>query len=194
MPLPTMGDLTWVSALDHPGLLAPGTHAALAAWVATDPTVAGAVAVAAIDPSLADTAAFVAAYRVPMTASVNCVVIQGRRGDVERIATAAVRADMRADVNGVVKRLLDARKCSFMSLDEAVARSAMEHGGITPIGLPDGWRVMVDAGVRDIEVAVIGSGIRGSKLLLPGALLARYPGAEVIEGLAYVLPAPVGPG
>ncbi len=101
---------------------------------------------------------------------------------------------MRADVNGVVKRLLDARKCSFMSLDEAVARSAMEYGGITPIGLPGGWRVMVDAGVRDIEVAVIGSGIRGSKLLLPGALLARYPGAEVIEGLAYLPPAPVGPG
>jgi hypothetical protein len=34
-------------------------------------------------------------------------------------------------------------------------------------------------------VAVIGSGIRGSKLLLPGALLGRLPGAEVIADLAH---------
>ena len=144
MPLPTLGDLTWLPALEHPELLAPSTHAALVAWAATEPLVGESVGVAAIDATLADTAAFVAAYHVPMTASVNCVVIQGRRGETERIAAAAIRADMRADVNGVVKRLLDVRKCSFMGLDEAVARSAMEYGGITPIGLPDGWRVLVD--------------------------------------------------
>ena len=187
MPLPTLGDLTWLPALEHPALLAPATHAALVAWAAAEPAVATEVGVAAIDATLADTAAFVAAYHVPMTASVNCVVIQGRRGETEQIAAAAIRADMRADVNGVVKRLLDARKCSFMSLDEAVARSAMEYGGITPVGLPDGWRVLVDEQVGQLPAIVIGSGIRGSKLVLPGELLARYPGAEVIEGLAYVL-------
>jgi hypothetical protein len=31
---------------------------------------------------------------------------------------------------------------------------------------------------------VIGSGIRGSKIILDGALLAGLPAAEVIEGLA----------
>lgn len=31
---------------------------------------------------------------------------------------------------------------------------------------------------------LIGSGIRGSKLILPGALLAQLPGAEVVAGLA----------
>jgi hypothetical protein len=31
---------------------------------------------------------------------------------------------------------------------------------------------------------IIGSGIRGSKLWLPGPSLATLPGAEVIEGLA----------
>ncbi len=189
MPLPNLGVLEWMPALEHPELLAPGTRASLVAWAAGDPAVAGSVAVAAIDVRLADTAAFVAAYQVPWTASVNCVVVLGRRGGDERIAAAAIRADMRADVNGVIKRLLDARKCSFMSLDDAVARSAMEYGGITPIGLPDGWRVLIDARVETIPVVVIGSGIRGSKLLLPGPLLARYPGAEVIDGLA-TLPAP----
>jgi hypothetical protein len=30
---------------------------------------------------------------------------------------------------------------------------------------------------------VIGSGVRRSKLILPGAVLARLPGAVVLEGL-----------
>jgi len=191
MPLPSLGSLTWVAALDHPQLLAPRTHAALVAWAATEPRVSESIAVAAIDATLADTAAFVAAYDVPMAASVNCVVIQGRRGDTERIAAAAIPADMRADVNGVVKRLLDARKCSFMGLDDAVTRSAMEYGGITPIGLPNDWRVLLDQRVGHLPAVVIGSGIRGSKILLPGELLADYPGAEVIDGLSYApLPQP----
>jgi hypothetical protein len=38
--------------------------------------------------------------------------------------------------------------------------------------------------VLDIEVAVIGSGVRRPKLLIPGRLAGELPGAEVIEGLA----------
>ena len=60
----------------------------------------------------------------------------------------------------------------------------MEYGGITPVGLPAGWRILVDARVAAVPLAVIGSGVRRSKLLLPGALLAELPGAEVVDGLA----------
>jgi prolyl-tRNA editing enzyme YbaK/EbsC (Cys-tRNA(Pro) deacylase) len=66
----------------------------------------------------------------------------------------------------------------------AVEESGMEYGGITPVGLPAGWRLLVDSRVLDIEVAVIGSGVRRSKLLLPGRLVGEIPGAEVIAGLA----------
>jgi prolyl-tRNA editing enzyme YbaK/EbsC (Cys-tRNA(Pro) deacylase) len=60
----------------------------------------------------------------------------------------------------------------------------MEYGGITPVGLPDGWPVLVDAAVMEQQLVVIGSGVRHSKLVLPSALLATLPGAEVIDGLA----------
>jgi prolyl-tRNA editing enzyme YbaK/EbsC (Cys-tRNA(Pro) deacylase) len=60
----------------------------------------------------------------------------------------------------------------------------MEYGGITPVGLPGSWRLFVDARVPEIEVAILGSGVRRSKLLLPGSLLAELPGAEVVDGLA----------
>jgi prolyl-tRNA editing enzyme YbaK/EbsC (Cys-tRNA(Pro) deacylase) len=186
MGLVRLGDLDWQRALDHPELLAQPTHAALLAWARLIPEVAEQVQVAASDPGLADTAAYVAAYHVPIDASVNCVVVLGSRAGEERVAAAAIRADTRADVNHVVKRLLDVRKLSFMTMDEAVVGSGMEYGGIAPIGLPVAWRVLVDGRVAEIPWALIGSGIRGSKLLLPGELLARAPGAEVVDGLGYV--------
>ena len=43
--------------------------------------------------------------------------------------------------------------------------------------------MLVDADVAKLGNAVIGSGIRGSKLWLPGRLLAELPGAEVLPGL-----------
>jgi prolyl-tRNA editing enzyme YbaK/EbsC (Cys-tRNA(Pro) deacylase) len=44
--------------------------------------------------------------------------------------------------------------------------------------------VLVDAAVTAAGNVVIGSGIRGSKLELPGDALADLPGAVVLEGLA----------
>ena len=81
-------------------------------------------------------------------------------------------------------KVLDVRKLSFMPMDRAVAESEMEYGGITPVGLPAEWRLLVDARVPEVPAAIIGSGVRRSKLLLPGSLLAELPGAEVVEGLA----------
>ena len=182
MALPAIGSVTSLPATDHPELLAPPVVSALARWPRADQ-----VAVFEIDPELADTATLTDAYDLPLSASANCVVVAGRREGVERVAACVVRADTRADVNTVVKRLLDVRKASFLSMDRAVEESGMEYGGITPLGLPAGWRLLVDHRVLDIPVAVIGSGVRRSKLLLAGSLLAEVAGAEVVEDLALDL-------
>lgn len=179
MPLPTLGRLASLPVSSHPELLAPPVFAALTGWPCTDE-----VAVVEIDPELADTAAMSEAYDLPLDTGANCVVVMGKRAGEERIAACLVRADTRADVNNVVKRLLDVRKASFLAHDRAVEETSMEYGGITPIGLPSGWRLLVDVAVLDIDVAVIGSGVRRSKILLPGRLAAELPGAEVIQGLA----------
>lgn len=176
--------LTWAPALGRPDLLAPATVAALRSWAATDPRVGEHVMVAQIDPSLADTAALSAAYALPLDVSANCVVVGGRRGGEERIAACVVLATTRADVNNAVKRLLDVRKATFLSTERAVEESAMEYGGITPIGLPPGWRVLVDSRVPDAGDVIVGSGVRHSKIELPGELLATMPGVEVVDGMA----------
>jgi prolyl-tRNA editing enzyme YbaK/EbsC (Cys-tRNA(Pro) deacylase) len=61
--------------------------------------------------------------------------------------------------------------------------TGMEYGGITPIGLPTGWPILVDAAVAAAAEVVIGGGVRGSKLFLPGRALLSLPGAELVEGL-----------
>ena len=68
MPLPTLGDLVWLPALDHPELLARTTFAALTAWARVEPAVSEEAAVAPIDPALADTAALTEAHRLPIEA------------------------------------------------------------------------------------------------------------------------------
>jgi prolyl-tRNA editing enzyme YbaK/EbsC (Cys-tRNA(Pro) deacylase) len=145
---------------------------------------AGQVSVAEIDPDLADTAAFCAAYGVALDESANCVVLAAKRsGGVTQLAACLVLATTRADVNGLARRTLEARKASFAPMEAAVAETGMEYGGITPVGLPPGWPVLVDEAVAALPGAVVGSGVRRSKLLLPGSLLAGLPGALVLAGL-----------
>jgi prolyl-tRNA editing enzyme YbaK/EbsC (Cys-tRNA(Pro) deacylase) len=141
------------------------------------------VHVAEIDPALADTAALVDAYGVPLEVSANCVVVAGKRGGEQRWAACVVLATTRVDVNGVVRRRLDVRKVSFAGMTDAVEATGMEYGGITPIGVPAGWPVLVDPMVVATDLVVVGSGLRRSKLVLPGSGLLQLPGAEVLEGL-----------
>jgi prolyl-tRNA editing enzyme YbaK/EbsC (Cys-tRNA(Pro) deacylase) len=172
---PALGRLDLAPAGERPDLLAAPVAAALDGvddvWVAE------------IDPELADTAALCAAYDVAMDISANCVVVTGRRAGVERHAGCVVLATTRADVNGVVRRRLDARKASFGAVDFVVEATGMEYGGITPVGLPTDWLLLVDAEVARTDRVVIGSGVRRSKLVVPGAALSDLPGAEIVEGL-----------
>jgi prolyl-tRNA editing enzyme YbaK/EbsC (Cys-tRNA(Pro) deacylase) len=94
-----------------------------------------------------------------------------------------VLATTRPDVNNLAKKQLGASKISFAAMDAATAASAMEYGGITPIGLPPDWPVLIDEAVAAADRVVVGSGVRRSKVSLPGAALAELPGAVVLAGL-----------
>lgn len=174
----TVGRLTSVPVASAPELVGAPTLAALERLGLLDD-----VGVVEIDPELSDTALNQEAYDLPPETLANCVVVAGKREGVEKVAACMVLAATRADVNNVVRRRLDVRKATFLSRDDAVERTGMEYGGITPIGLPDAWPVLVDAEVAAAPVLVIGSGVRQSKLMLPGAVLAALPTADVVEAL-----------
>ncbi|MFM9371116.1 YbaK/EbsC family protein [Streptomyces sp. Da 82-17] len=136
------------------------------------------------DPEIADTAVFVEHHGAELLdRSANCVVVAGKRGGETSLAACVVLSGTRVDVNGVVRRQLGARKASFAPMDTATGETGMEYGGITPIGLPEEWPLLVDAAVVDVPYVLIGSGRRRGKLIVPGKAFAELPGAVVIEGL-----------
>jgi prolyl-tRNA editing enzyme YbaK/EbsC (Cys-tRNA(Pro) deacylase) len=180
-----LGTLVSSPASKRPDLLGDPTRRALeqAGWLDR-------VGVVEIDPSVSDTAASQETYQLPPDSLANCVVVGGKREGEERLAACVVLFTTRADVNGVVRRRLDIRKASFLPMDRAVSLTGMEYGAINPIGLPGEWPLLVDSRVMDTEVVLIGSGIRRSKILLPGRLLRDLPAAVVVDGLGL----PAGPG
>lgn len=167
----------------HLDLLAAPVAAALAPGGPAS-ELADLIRVLGIDPDLADTAALCAAFDLPLATAANCVVVAGTRAGVTRYAACVALATTRVDVNTVVRRRLEARRASFAPMDDAVRLSGMAYGGITPVGLPGDWALWIDAAVAATPEVVIGSGVRHSKLILPGAALARLPGAEVVGDLA----------
>jgi prolyl-tRNA editing enzyme YbaK/EbsC (Cys-tRNA(Pro) deacylase) len=174
----SVGALVTRPVSERPDLVAPSVWATLSTLGLTD-----VVGVVEIDPDLSDTAATREAYQLESESLANCVIVVGKREGQERTAACVVSAATRADINGVVKRRLDVRKASFLARERAVELSGMEFGGITPIGLPDDWPILIDAAVAAALQVIVGSGIRRSKLILTGSVLAGLPGAEVVEGL-----------
>lgn len=169
------GKLDWLPAAAHLDLVAAPTAAAVA-------TLGVELWVAAIDAALADTAAFCEAYAVAEEDSANCVVVEGRRGETTTLAAVMISASDRADINKTVRKHLGVRKISFASMDTATDATGMEYGGITPIGIPAGWPLLVDAKAAATERwLIVGSGIRGSKIAIRGTDLAALPGAEVLD-------------
>jgi prolyl-tRNA editing enzyme YbaK/EbsC (Cys-tRNA(Pro) deacylase) len=136
------------------------------------------------DPRWADTAVFVEHYgRDLLERSANCVVVAGKRAGRTTLAACLALSTTRVDVNGVVRRHLGVRKASFASMETATGETGMEYGGITPVGLPADWPLLVDSAVVDLPYVLVGSGRRRGKLLVPGKAFAELPGAIVLDGL-----------
>ena len=181
--IPGVGSLQPVPALDHLDLLAPPVARALTALAERGVATASSALAGALDPELADPEVMTREFGMDLALSSNCILVAGKRAGEERIAACVVRATTNADVNHVVKKRLDVRKASFWPQDRAVEASGMEYGGITPVGLPEDWRLFIDGAVAERATVLIGSGVRHSKLLVPGALLVALPGAERVKDL-----------
>ena len=90
------------------------------------------------------------------------------------MAACLVRATDRADVNRVIRKRLDVRKISFAGMDDAVrdGHGVRRHH---PIGLPASWPILIDEAVARLDMIVVGSGIRGSKIAMAGRSAASLP-------------------
>lgn len=142
------------------------------------------VQVAAINPAFADGESLSREYGISYEMEVNCLVVEGSRGDEKRYAALLVPYGKRAKTNATVKKPLDASKVGFADLSFVVEKTGMEYGSITPLGLPSDWLILIDASLLEQEKLVLGGGLVSSKICLPSAFLTQLPNAQVIEELA----------
>lgn len=163
--------------MTSPDLLHPAVREALAA-LGVD------FEVMECDPELADTAAFVAAYGVPLERSANTIVVASKGAEPTYVA-CVVLATTSLDVNNVVRREMGVRKASFAAADPVRELTGMEIGGVTPFGLPPDLPVLVDSRVMEPDWVVLGGGNRSSKLRVDPCGLAALPAARIVEGLAF---------
>lgn len=141
----------------------------------------------ACDPTLADTAAFCAAYGYPLEDSANTIIVIGK-ADPPRYAACVVLATTRLDVNRAVRQRLGVRKASFASAEDTRVLTGMAIGGVTVFGLPPGMPIWVDSRVMTRERIILGGGDRSSKVAASPSILSALPGVEVVDALATELP------
>lgn len=135
------------------------------------------------DPELADTAAFCAAYGIPIEESANAILVASRKPEGHH-AMCVVLAHTRLDVNGIVRRRLGVRKVSFAPADLTTELTGQEIGGVTIFGLGHDLPVWLDRRVIDCDQVIVGAGTRSAKIRLDPAQLAGIDGFEVVEQLA----------
>jgi prolyl-tRNA editing enzyme YbaK/EbsC (Cys-tRNA(Pro) deacylase) len=139
------------------------------------------------DPTLADTAAFCAAYGFAPEDSANTIVVIGK-STPPVYAACVVLATTRLDVNRTVRDRLGRRKASFASADQTQELTGMAIGGVTVFGLPAELPVLVDARVMTRERIVLGGGSRSWKVLAAPAILTALPSVTIVDGLALEPP------
>lgn len=135
------------------------------------------------DPERADTAAFCEAYGFSLADSANTILVATKEAE-PRVVACVVLATHRLDVNGIVRRRLEARKVSFAPADMTSELTGMVMGGVTPFGLPDSIPVWVDEVVLGRDRVVVGGGSRSMKVTCGPEVLTKLSQCEVVSGLA----------
>ena len=175
-----IGKLDFHPITERPELLCAPTRSYL---LAQDTTLRDKAFVADIDPMFAGGEALCAHYEIDPAMGGNCIILEASRGENKWYVVCLVSPGSRIDLNGFVRKHVNARRISLAPKDDAVSKSEMEYGSINVVGLPSNWTILIDAKLASQPYIVMGSGLIGSKIAVPGELLQALPNSEVIDDL-----------
>jgi prolyl-tRNA editing enzyme YbaK/EbsC (Cys-tRNA(Pro) deacylase) len=148
--------LKFNSISDRPDLLAEPVRKYLASLNGVSPAD---VAVAEIDPTYAGGEELCAHYDSDPSVGGNCIIVESKRADRKWYAACLVPIGSRIDLNGFVRKHLNARRVSLAPKDEAITLTNMEYGSINVVGLPNDWVILVDASFIAKPTIIMGSGL-----------------------------------
>ena len=113
------------------------------------------------------------------------------------MAAVMVLATDRADVNRTVRKHLGVRRISFADQTATESATGMTSGGITPVGLPADWPILVD---ERVAAAAVEEGVATLELDNPRETIANlmwtpeYPEVEVVDSIETPSARPTDPG
>ena len=125
-----------------------------------------------------DTQSFCDHYGYKIEDSCNAILIKSKKPE-EFYALFCVLGVDRLDVNHKGKIVLNSKKLSFASREEAELLTEQTYGGISPLGLPESIKIYVDKNVMNREKVFIGGGNRVSKFFLSPETLVKLTNASV---------------
>src|SRR3989344_5127012 len=96
-----------LSVIENLNLIAKPTAESIKQWKGNTPL--NQITVANIDPDFADTVNFCKKYDWTPERSGNCVVLEAKKGDRKWFVSVVVNAGSRADINGTIRKYLEAR-------------------------------------------------------------------------------------
>ena len=123
-----------------------------------------------------DTQSFCDHYGHKIEDSCNAILIKSKKPN-EFYSLFCVLGSTRLDVNHKAKKVMDSKKVSFASKEEAEEVTKQIYGGISPLGLPQEINIFIDENVLRREKIFIGAGNRVSKFFLtPNSLIELTQG------------------
>ncbi|MFA5603114.1 MAG: YbaK/EbsC family protein, partial [Bacilli bacterium] len=140
--------------------------------------------VAEIDPKYINGIDVCEKYNVNPKCGGNCLIVDGIRGDNKTRVALLVPVGYRYDMNGVVRKQINARMVSVAPLEEVLKETKMEYGSIGPIGLPSNYLIYVDSLLLNKDRIIVGSGIKKAKLSIPTSIFKSLPNVIVLDGVA----------
>ena len=125
-----------------------------------------------------DTQSFCDHYGYKIEDSCNAILIKSKKPE-QFYALFCVLGVDRLDVNHKGKAVLNSKKLSFASREEAEEITDQIYGGISPLGLPKDIKIYIDKNVMSRDKVFIGGGNRVSKFFLSPETLVDLTNASV---------------
>ena len=125
-----------------------------------------------------DTQSFCDHYGYKIEDSCNAILIKSKKPEKFYALFCVLGVD-RLDVNHKRKIVLNSKKLSFASREEAELLTEQTYGGISPLGLPENIKIYVDKNVMNREKVFIGGGNRVSKFFLSPETLVKLTNASI---------------
>jgi len=127
-----------------------------------------------------DTQSFCDNYGYKIEDSCNAILIKSKKPE-EFYSLFCVLGSSKLDVNHKAKSLMESKKVSFASKEEAEKVTNQIYGGISPLGLPSEIKIFIDKEILKREKIFIGAGNRVSKFFLKPESLVELTQGKIEE-------------